>query len=208
MEEKRIKTGIMGGTFNPIHYGHLLIAENAAEQFGLDEILFIPTGRSPHKSDRQILDAALRCDMIRLAISDNAAFRLSTIEIEADEVNYTYRTVDHLRDQSPDRELYFIMGGDSLQAFGTWRYPEHILDEAGLLVAVRDDVDEAELKEQIQSLEQRYPQARIACLKTPNYSLSSHRIRALAAKGRTIRYMVPEAVRCYIEEHHLYDTNI
>lgn len=204
MEDKRIKTGIMGGTFNPIHYGHLLIAENAAEQFGLEEILFIPTGRSPHKSDRQILDAAIRCDMIRLAIADNAAFKLSTIEIEADEVNYTYRTVDHLREQYPNRELYFIMGGDSLQAFGSWRYPGHILEEAQLLVAVRDDVDQLELQGEIRSLEQQYPQARIACLKTPNYSLSSHRIRALVAKGRTIRYMVPETVRRYIEEHHLY----
>lgn len=204
MEQKRIKTGIMGGTFNPIHYGHLLIAENAAEQFDLDEILFIPTGNSPHKNNKQILDAAMRCDMICLAISDNEAFRLSTIEIEADEVNYTYRTVDHLREQYPNRELNFIMGGDSLQAFGSWRYPGHILQQARLLVAVRDDVDEGELKEQILKLERQYPQARIDCLKTPNYALSSHRIRALVAEGKTIRYMVPEPVRHYIEEHHLY----
>lgn len=204
MEHVLIKTGIMGGTFNPIHYGHLLIAENAAEQFGLEEILFIPTGHSPHKSDSQILDAKRRCDMIRLAISDNGRFRLSTIEIEADEVNYTYRTVDHLRKQYPERELHFIMGGDSLKAFGTWRHPEHILEYAHLLVAIRDDVDQEQLMESIRILEQQYPKARISCLKTPNYSLSSQRIRALAAEGKTIRYMVPEAVRNYIKENQLY----
>lgn len=204
MEQKLIKTGIMGGTFNPIHYGHLLIAENAAEQFGLDEIWFIPTGHSPHKSDKQILDAARRCDMIRLAISDNEVFQLSTIEIEADEVNYTYRTVDYLHQCYPERQFFFIMGGDSLRAFGTWRHPELILQYAHLLVAIRDDVDEPELRHCIQALERQYPQARISCLKTPNYALSSHRIRALAAEGRTIRYMVPEAVRNYIKENHLY----
>lgn len=204
MEKAPIKTGIMGGTFNPIHYGHLLIAENAAEQFGLEEILFIPTGHSPHKSDSQILDPKRRCDMIRLAISDNERFSLSTIEIEADEVNYTYRTVDHLRQQYPGRELHFIMGGDSLKAFHTWRHPEHILQYAHLLVAVRDDVDETERLQYIGELKGQYPRARISCLKTPNYSLSSHRIRALAAHGRTIRYMVPEAVRIYIEENQLY----
>lgn len=205
MEQKLIKTGIMGGTFNPIHYGHLLIAENAAEQFGLDEILFIPTGHSPHKSDKRILDPDIRCDMIRLAISDNEIFQLSMIEIEADEVNYTYRTVDHLREHYPGREFSFIMGGDSLKAFRTWRHPEHILKYARLLVAIRDDIDESELRQQIQELKQQYPQAQIACLKTPNYSLSSHRIRALAAEGRTIRYMVPDAVRNYIKENHLYE---
>lgn len=106
----RQKIGLMGGTFNPIHYGHLLIAENAYEQFGLDEVIFIPTGRSPHKDARQILDARERMEMIRLAIADNPHFSCSDYEIKKEGVSYTYLTVQAFYESAAGSELYFIMG--------------------------------------------------------------------------------------------------
>ncbi len=111
------KVGIMGGTFDPIHYGHLLIAQSAAEEFTLDQVLFLPTGKAPHKSYQHVTDPERRCDMVKLAISDNPKFKLSFLEVDHTEVNYTYLTLQKMKEQFNNSKFYFIMGEDSLDDF-------------------------------------------------------------------------------------------
>lgn len=204
MEEKRKRIGIMGGTFDPIHYGHLLIAENAAAQYSLDEVWFMPTGHSPHKVQTDISDALHRCAMIERAISDNPIFQLSHFEIESGETNYTYRTLGHLRALYPENDFYFILGGDSLKALEEWRKPERILQTAYILAAIRDDVEGSEFLKQIEHLNKKYSALGVFPLTTPNFSVSSRNIRDLVKKQKTIRYMLPEGVREYIDRHALY----
>lgn len=202
--EKQRRIGIMGGAFDPIHYGHLLIAENAAAQYELDQVFFIPSGQSPVKNKQLITKASHRCEMIRLAIADNPRFCLSTLEIDAQGTSYTYRTMELLKEQHPKDQLFFILGGDSLKSFDTWRYPERIVKAASILAAVRDDVDGSAFMEKIAYLKGHYGEDTVFPLSTPNYEVSSNRIRTLVSQGQTIRYMVPEPVRAYIQEHCLY----
>ena len=204
MTEQRKKMGIMGGAFDPIHYGHLLIAENAAAQYGLDEVVFMPTGVSPHKEKQHITDPAHRCEMTRLAIADNPRFSLSTLEIRSEGTDYTYRTLETLKKLYPDKELYFIMGGDSLKEFETWKNPDRILKAANLLAAIRDNVEGEAFRQQMEHLKQTFRTEGIYSLSTPNFTVSSRKIRSLVQQGQTIRYMVPEPVRIYIKEHGLY----
>ncbi len=207
MMEKRRKIGIMGGTFNPIHYGHLMIAENAAEQYGLDLVLFMPNGTPPHKPDKKIVAASHRIEMIRLAIQDNPSFQLSLDEVNSGETSYTYRTLERLKEKEPEDDFYFIMGGDSLKYFDTWRYPERILRTAYVLAAIRDNVEGAEFQEYIDHLNHDYEAMGVFPLNTPNFSVSSSKIRDLIQNQKTVRYMLPENVREYIMEHLLYRSN-
>lgn len=204
MDEKRKRIGIMGGTFDPIHYGHLLIAENAAVQYALDQVLFIPTGHSPHKAEQHITDAKHRCNMIRLAIADNPSFSLSTMEVTSEATSYTYRTLERLTECHPDEDFYFILGGDSLKDFESWRYPDRILKAAYILAAVRDDMAGEDFFGQIAHLNERCEAPRVFPLSTPNFSVSSRKIRELVQNQKTIRYMLPEIVRNYILENNLY----
>lgn len=203
MQQKQKRIGIIGGTFDPIHHGHLMIAENAIWQYALDEIVFIPTGPSPHKDDAHITAGEIRCDMVLLGIEDNPGFHLSKREIEAHEVSYTYKTLQALHQERPDVELFFLMGGDSLESFEYWRNPKQILEVATLLVAVRDDMDIEQIRQKIQYLTDKYD-GKICLLNTPNFSVSSHNIRERVRTGQSIRYLVPDQVRRYIERNHLY----
>ena len=197
------KIGIMGGTFDPVHNGHLLIAENAYEQLALDEVRFIPTGRSPHKQGKQITDGAHRLQMVKLAITDNPAFVADDIELRSEELSYSYITLQRLCQNAPDDEFYFIMGGDSLRDFKTWYHPEIICSCATLVAAIRDDCDREHLMVYAKELEQLYS-ARVRLIRTPNLSVASSELRRRIGAGETIRYQVPEAVRFYIQSNHLY----
>ncbi len=197
------KVGIMGGTFNPIHNGHLLIAENAYEQLGLDEVHFIPTGRSPHKQGQHILDGTARMHMVKLAIAGNPAFIADDRELRSDRLSYSYLTLEQMHEECPDNELYFIMGGDSLRDFKTWYHPERICRVATLVAAIRDQCDMEHLHQYTDELQELY-QADIRLLHTPNLSVTSSELRLRAAQGRSIRYQVPDAVRDYILEQQLY----
>ena len=188
------KIGIMGGTFDPIHYGHLMLAENALTQFSLDQILFIPTGYSPHKRDDRITSSEQRCEMIQRAIHSNPKFQLSLREIEAKQVSYTYKTLVSLKQESPDTEIYFIMGGDSLYNFETWKKPDVILQNASILVAVRDDLNMEQINDKIAYLTDKY-KGNLYPLNTPNFSVSSNNIRKRVLQGQSIRYLLPEEVR-------------
>lgn len=203
---ERQKVGIMGGTFDPIHVGHLILGESAYDQFHLNEVLFMPSGNPPHKRDRRGR-AALeeRIEMVRLAISTNPHFTLSLAEAHDEGYTYTKETLTRLTAENPDTDYYFIMGADSLFNFETWKCPEEIAALATLVVAVRDHVDDMQLDATIHRLEDLYD-AHILKLSTPNIDISSQMLRGWIADGRTVRYYLPDTVRHYIRDTKLYLT--
>lgn len=202
MADKK-KVGILGGTFDPIHIAHLILAENAWQQFELDTVLIMPSGDPPHKADKDVTPANHRTRMLQLAIDDNKHFKLSTVEIERAGKTYTAETLIELCKHNPDCEYYFIIGADSLFQIENWYHPEIIMSHAVLLAAVREQMDAAEVEEKIAQLKERY-QADIRLLHTPNLSLSSSMIRKRVAEGASIKYMVPKDVEKYIYQNKLY----
>lgn len=196
------KIGIMGGTFDPIHYGHLLIAQSALEEFQLEKVIFLPTGKAPHKSQIQVTDADIRCEMVSLAISDNLKFDISSLEAKNPNTNYTYQTLQKLNSHYPNTQFYFIMGEDSLDDFSTWKHPEEICKSASILVAVRNDAGNS-IEEKISNANRIYA-ADMHMLHAPNFSISSHEIRNRIKNKKSIQYMTPNAVEAYIREHFLY----
>lgn len=197
----RKKVGIMGGTFNPIHLGHMLIAENAYETFELDEILFVPSGIPYMKED--VLDAKTRITMTGIAIEDNSHFALSTLEVDRDGNSYSYETIRDLKAANPDVEYYFIVGADSLFKMDKWKCPEKIFKEVTILVAKRLGHDDAELEEKIKELTEKY-EADIRILPINCVDISSTSIRDKVRNHKSIRYMVHYRVIEYIEKNHIY----
>lgn len=200
------KVGIMGGTFDPIHIGHLILAEAAYEMFELDYVLVMPNGNPPHKPGQVQADMDDRIHMTELAIAGNPHLILSDFENAAKGFHYTYQTLEYLRKEHPDTDYYFILGADSLLSFETWREPQHICRNCILLVATRDGLSYSQLDEQIERLEKLY-HARIYKLGTPNIDISSHMIRKKRKEGKSIRYYVPESVEAYILAKGFYRTN-
>ena len=197
------KIGIMGGTFNPIHTGHLILGESAATELGLDLVLYMPAGNPPHKTIKNAVRDEERVDMVRLAIAANEHFALSLHDMNQDGYCYTYRMLEELKAQHPEDELYFIMGADSLFDFDTWLKPERIAAACRLVVAIRNHAEAEAFKEAIRHVETAY-QADIRVLTTPNIDISSHEIRRKVSEKRSIRYYVPDSVRQYILDHQLY----
>lgn len=199
-----MKIGIMGGTFDPIHIGHLLLGEFAFEQFNLDEIWFLPNGNPPHK-EAQDMDTRLehRVEMVRAAIEGSPHFKLSLQEAKEGVHSYTYETLLEFHRLYPGNEFYFILGADSLFAIEKWKYFKGIFPTCTILAAMRDDKDVADMQHQIAYLTETY-QADIQLLMAPLLEISSTTIRTRAAKGLTVHYMVTDAVADYIKEHHLY----
>lgn len=205
--EKIQRIGIMGGTFDPVHYGHLMIAENAREQFNLDEVLFIPTGRAPHKQEQHVTDAFHRCQMVSLAISDNEKFLLDKTELESSEVSYTYLTVKKLKEHYINAELYFILGADSLFDFESWKEPEAILQNCSILAAYRNHEYQEKFFPRIEDLNKKYP-GKFFPLHTPNLEISSRDVRERVQSEQTIRYLVPKEVEEYVKKYHLYEKEV
>ncbi len=204
-KEKARKIGIMGGTFDPIHIGHLILGENAWHQFGLEKVLFMPSANPPHKPNRiGRADIQERVDMVRGAIADNPHFELSLEEAFREDYCYTSETLQEMTVKHPDTEYYFIMGADSLFAFETWHEPQKICQNCVIVAAVRDHVSAEHFKEQIEYLTQKY-QVDIRILATPNIDVSSHEIREWIRKANTsLKYYVPDKVISYIKEKNLY----
>lgn len=198
-----MKIGIMGGTFNPIHLGHLLLAEAALSQAGLDKIMFLPSGFSYMKQETGVLSADHRMKMVELAISDNPAFFASDIEIRRAGNTYTCDTLLQLKKENPKNAYFFIMGADCLFTIETWKQPQCIFDNCTILAAVRNGVALSLMQEKCSYLSEKY-RAEIKLLSFPETAISSTDIRELVLNGGSIRYMVPDAVRMYIEENGLY----
>lgn len=197
------KVGIMGGTFDPIHYGHLMLAQNALDTFSLDEILFVPSGTPWLKESTKVLSRNKRVSMTGMAIEDNPDFALSTIEIDREGNSYSYETVAELKKEQPETAFYFIMGADSLLEIERWKHPDRLMADCILLVAVRDDCDKEGLKKQIAYLTDKY-QADIRILPANRMDISSTKIRQMIQEGKSVRYMLPNQVIRFIQKNHLY----
>jgi len=220
---KRI--GIFGGTFDPIHFGHLRAALEVHEGFALDEILFIPAALPPHKTPAEITDAARRLEMVIRAIDDHLGFRVSDIELKRRGPSYTIDTVRRLRQAlHPSGDLYLIVGLDAFLEIHTWKSYRELLAETAFIVIARPlsdahrlssrrDALEAYLRERI-SKDYRFSKPRacftgkdgrpIHLLDVTALDISSTRIRRLVKNGRSIRYLVPESVREFIHNEGLY----
>ena len=201
------KIGIMGGTFDPVHNGHLMLADTAYRQFDLDQVWFLPNGNPPHKREENIgTDARHRSRMVALAIQGRDYCRLEEYEVRRREVSCSYQTLEHFREQYPEDEFYFIIGADSLFAIETWVHPERIFPACVILAACRDDHDTLEeMKVQIEHLKKVYPKARIQLLRSPLIPVSSSEIRRKIQAGLSIAEEVPEEVEAYIKEEELYE---
>ena len=187
--------GLFGGSFNPPHVAHLVVAEVARDQFGLDEVWWIPNATPPHKSADGLAAVDHRLAMTRRAVADNPAFRVCDIEIERAGVSYTVDTVQALQNQHPDTDFYLIIGSDSLDHFAEWHKPEEIARRVPLVVYKRPGVIDA------------VPEPRFAnhvrFVAAPVMEVSGTEIRSRRRAGRSIRYLVPDGVRTYIEDHGL-----
>ena len=193
----------MGGTFNPIHIGHLVIAEKAREQFKLDEVLFLPSGMPYMKNCDEVLPGKIRMEMTGLAVLENPFFAVSGMEVERAGRTYTYETLEMLREQNPDTEYYFILGADSLWTIENWKNPERIFDACHILAAVRDEKSPEDMEKQAAYHKEKYG-ASIFLLQTCKIEISSSMIRSLCREGKSIRYLVPETVYDYIMKNGLY----
>lgn len=202
-----MKIGVMGGTFDPIHIGHLLLGEFAYEAFDLDEVWYLPNGNPPHK-EAEITKEALkhRIKMVELATESVPYFKVSLHEAEIGVHSYTYQTMGTFCEMYPDAEFYFILGADSLFSIEQWKYFKEIFPTCTILAAMRDDKDIEDMKHQIAYLRDTYG-ARIELLRAPLLEISSTKIRERAAKGLTVHYMVPDAVADYIVKQSLYKTD-
>lgn len=199
-----MKIGIMGGTFDPIHNGHLMLGEYAYRQFDLDLIWFMPNGNPPHKSNDSIESQTKhRVEMVKRAISGTEYFSLQPYEAETKEVHYSYKTMDYFKRSYPEHEFYFIIGADSLFSIEKWVHPEILLKKCVILAAYRDEKGTEEMLAQIAYLNQKY-QADIRLLNTPNVDISSSEIREKLKRGQSIQEIVPDTVYAYIEENQLY----
>jgi nicotinate-nucleotide adenylyltransferase len=186
-----------------VHLGHLILGEAARDQLKLDRVLFVPTGFSWRKPDRETTAVAHRLAMVRLAIADNAAFEASTIEIEREGPSYTDETLEELGKMHPTSELFFVLGRDALRDFPNWRAPARIVELATLAVARRPGSDEE------MPLSAALPgfEARLTPIRMPPVGINASDIRRRVADGRSIRYLVPGVVEEYIREHRLYVQN-
>ena len=200
-----MKIGIMGGTFDPIHNGHLHLARTALTQFDLDQIWFMPNGNPPHKKSETIKSTAEdRMKMTSLAIAPFPEFVLQPYEALRAEVSCSYQTMEHFSKIYPDDEFYFIIGADSLMAIETWVHPERIFPTCTILATYRNEVKtKEEMNRQIQYLSEKY-HAKIRLLEMPLMPVSSHELRASLQSGDSVSEYMPTAVCSYIKQHHLY----
>lgn len=198
-----MKIGIMGGTFNPIHTGHLLLAEYAKEACGLDKVFFIPTGNSYMKDAKEIVSEAHRFAMVQLAIQGVEGFEASDIEILREGNTYTCDTLVELKEMYPTGKFYFLTGADSFLSIHKWRNPEMIFANAAIVVVTRDDVSYDALRKHREFLLEKFG-GEIEVVSFPTVDISSTEIRRRVKNGQSIRFQTPDSVREYITEKELY----
>lgn len=196
------KVGIMGGTFNPIHNGHILMAQKAYEQFALDEVLFMPSGHSYLKTN--VLDTKKRVDMVKLAIERYPYFSLSLMEVERSGNTYTYETLQALKKENPDTWYFFIVGADSLLYMEHWKKPSEIFALATILCAARDDYDIKALEGKRIYLQKKL-HADIRFIHMPKIEISSTQIRSAVQNHASVAELVPKEVADYMAKEHLYE---
>jgi len=195
------RLGLFGGTFDPPHLGHLILASVLADALSLDAVWFVPAADPPHKQNRAISPVEHRLVMLRLAIGDNPLFEVSRIDLDRPGPHYSVDMVTLARQQRPDAEWFFLMGGDSLHDLPGWHQPDRLLELCRVAVQRRPGTDL-----DLDALARRLPglRDRVIVVEGPEIALSSTLIGSRVRAGLSIRYLVPESVRAYIHEHHLY----
>ena len=195
-----MRLGLFGGTFDPIHMGHLVLAEACREACGLDRVWFVVAGAPPHKpGDRTAVDD--RLEMVRIAIAGHPSFEVSDLETRRPGPHYSVETIEEVRRERPDDELFFLIGADSLADLPQWREPDRIVSMATVVVVDRPG--------NALGLSSRWPDLSPSALpfrkvSIPPIGIASHDLRRRASEGRSIRYLVPRGVEAYIEAHGLY----
>jgi|YelNatPaOPRAMG01_1025707.scaffolds.fasta_scaffold87003_2 nicotinate-nucleotide adenylyltransferase len=200
MEQSRLKIGIIGGTFDPIHIGHLIIAEDARFRLKLDKVLFVPAGYPPHKPGKPISDARHRLAMVEAAITGNPSFEIFRFEIDNQKTSYTVYTLEALLGIYKDAELFFIMGTDSLAEITTWHDPDRLVRMCRIAAAERIGFDREKV---LGMLPEDYHES-IVFLDAPIVEISSTEIRRRVVLGESIRYLVPKGVEDYIVRNAIY----
>ena len=209
------KIGIMGGTFNPIHMGHMQIARAAYEQFQLDEVWFMPNHIPAYKSAHDLISGEMRLAMVQLAIQDKPHFKVSDFEINREGKTYTYETMSLLKQQHSNDDFFFILGADSLYYFDKWVHPEIIIENAVILAACRNDRTAEEMTLEINRLNEMFGKEAIFLIDCPEFPCSSSEIREQVRKlyefdnqrkeiAEKLMQQVPDSVFAYIMEHKLY----
>jgi len=193
--------GILGGTFNPPHMGHLVMAQDALDQLELDRVVLMPVATPPHKEALEDPGAAARVDLCRLAVAGDERFEVSTLEVDRGGASFTVDTLRELHDLEPEHDLTFIVGGDMAQSLPAWREPEAVLALATLAVAEREGVRREDIARRLDPL---HDGDRVVFFDMPRIDISSSAIRRRVAEGRPIRYLVPDAVNEAIAERGLY----
>jgi nicotinate-nucleotide adenylyltransferase len=188
------KIGVFGGTFDPPHYGHLLMANEVLHALRLSEIWFMPNHIPPHKQHEQVTNSEDRLHMLKLAIADHPHFKIETIELQRGGPSYTYDTMRQLKAIYPNNEFYFIIGADMVEYLPNWYYIDRLVQLVTFVGVKRPGF----------SLETSYPLIEV---EIPEFAVSSSLIRERVKQGKSIRYLVPERVRLYIEEKKLYGTS-
>jgi len=196
-----VRLGVLGGTFDPVHTGHLVLAEQAREQLRLDRVLWVPAGDPWRKAGEPVSPAEDRLVMVRLAIEGNDGFEVSTTELDRAGPTYTLDTLQQLRGEYAAEELFFLLGLDGLADLPNWHKPAELIRLALLGVARRGDeqLRLAELERQMPGLEER-----VRWVEMPRLDISGTELRRRASEGRSLRYLVPPAVASYVREHGLY----
>ncbi len=197
-----MRLGVFGGTFDPPHLGHLILAAEACDQLGLERVLWVLTPNPPHKYWWAITPATVRVDMVLAAIGDNPCFELSRVDLDRPLPHYALETVKLLADTHPEAELVYLMGGDSLRDLPTWHKPAEFVAACQGLGVFRRPYQRPLLK----NLEKRLPgvTAKVTWINAPLIDIASHEIRRKVAAGQPYRYYVPDPVFCYIEQNRLY----
>lgn len=187
-----LRLGLFGGTFDPPHIGHLIVAQDVVEALGLDRLLFVPAGLPPHKADTVVSPAPLRLEMVRSIIVDNETFGVSEVELGRGGPSYTVDTLRHYRDLHPTAEIFFLIGADQAAALDTWQEPDRVAALATLVVMARDGAS--------------VPVGGFASVPVTRVDVSATEVRQRVLDGRSIRYLVPESVRKIIDRNRLYRT--
>jgi nicotinate-nucleotide adenylyltransferase len=204
MSEESKKIGILGGTFNPIHCGHLIIAETVRESFGLDRVLFIPSGIPPHKSYIELTGAEHRYCMVECAVRSNPYFEASRIELDRTGYTYTVDTLISLKSIYGDKtSLYFIIGADVINELTTWKDYESVFRLCGFIAVNRPGYDVKTALDDIERFDMQFG-ASIKILDAPQVDISSTGIRDRVKADKSIKYLVPECVEEYINKNRLY----
>ena len=204
-----MRIGVYGGSFDPVHIGHLVLAESAREQAGLDQVLFVPAAAPPHKPDRTLADGGHRLEMLRLATGGHDAFAVSSLELDRGGTSYTLDTLTALAAEQPGDSLALLLGPDAVAGFAAWKEPAAIAARAELVAVERESLDDLPAAVRAGGLEAVLGAAAVKALldrrvRMPAIGIRATLLRAAVAAGGSIRYRTPRAVERYIASHDLY----